>query len=350
MQESLPTYTRFFIYAVFAFLFSWITLVEAILDEGERLVGILPGTIFNLFIFFVVFVFAGKLARIMRLRLKRWPLWVSTIYPRFSIDFALVILQTLLFVGLLKYLSGLFSFYSNLQPFIQKEEWVLFGFPFVIFSLVWLVEGALDLFSQRQNLLTQNQLLEKEHLSSQIQSLKNQLRPHFLFNNLNAISNLVYKDAETADLFTQKLANIYRYVLEVNDEIVISLDKELQFIENYLQLQYLRFEGQIIFENRISEKDRNYLVPPLSLELLVENAIKHNKLSREKPLLIIFDLVDRFLIVRNSFHPKRKQGVQSRKGLNNLARRYELLGTSGFKAEIIEPYFVVYLPLIEPES
>lgn len=350
MPETLPTRTRFFIYTVFAFLFTWITIVEAIIDEGESL-SELTFLSFSLFIIFTItFILAGKLARILRVRLKLWPYWVKSIYPRFTIDFILVMLQTFVVVLFLKYLLQAISTETNLSQYFYTEQWLLYSFPFVIFSIVWLVEGGLDLFSQRQNLLLQNQRLEKEHLASKLQSLKNQLRPHFLFNHLNTISNLVYKDAEKADFFTQKLASIYRYVLDVNDEVVTTLSKELNFINDYIALQQIRFEDKLIFENHIRKEDLHKLVPPLSIELLVENAIKHNIITTEKPLRVSLETSQGFLIVRNTYQPKEGHATPSKKGLNNLKKRLELLGEKYFKIEIDEKDFIVRFSMIEPES
>src|SRR5690606_31960409 len=125
-----------------------------------------------------------------------------------------------------------------------------------------------------------------EGLKGQYQSLKDQLNPHFLFNSLNVLSNLVFEDATKSSKFIQQLSKIYRYVLEVHQEELVSLERELAFAENYLSLQKIRFEDALNFKMEVELGD-NYYLPPLSLQLLLENAIKHNIVSRDKPLEII---------------------------------------------------------------
>jgi sensor histidine kinase YesM len=350
MVQQVPSYSRFFIYAVFSALFTWIVAIEASIGKAEKLSDFLAEAILLIFLFLIVFLAAGWFARRLRKVLISWPLWVNTIYPRFTINFILIIVQTLSFVFLLNILISSLPFISLPYGIFQNDLWLIYAFPLVIFSLVWLVEGALDMFFQRQNLLLQNERLEKEHLFSQLQSLKNQLRPHFLFNHLNALSNLVYKDAEKADFFIQKLANIYRYVLEVSDEVVIPLVDELEFVNNYIALQKIRFNKNLIFNNLIPEAETEYLIPPLSLELLIENAIKHNIITQDAPLRISLETKNGFLIVKNNYQPVQTQINSSKKGLANLGKRLKLLGVLGFEFKTYEHFFIVRVPLIAPES
>lgn len=189
--------------------------------------------------------------------------------------------------------------------------------------------------------------LKSENIASQYQSLKDQLNPHFLFNSLNVLSNLVYESADKSAEFIQQLSKIYRYVLEVQQEELVGLDKEIGFAENYLNLQKIRFEGSL--EYFIDDHQfKGHHLPPLSLQLLLENAIKHNIASLEKPLKIMIEQTDGNLIVRNILQPKlTKEESKTGIGLPNIKKRYALLSNQSPKITETEKEFIVELPLLK---
>lgn len=189
--------------------------------------------------------------------------------------------------------------------------------------------------------------LKSENIASQYQSLKNQLNPHFLFNSLNVLSNLVYESADKSAEFIQQLSKIYRYVLEVQQEELVGLDREIGFAENYLNLQKIRFEGSLEYFIDVRQFKGFYL-PPLSLQLLLENAIKHNIASLEKPLKIRIEQADGNLIVRNVLQPKlTKEDSKTGIGLPNIKKRYALLSNQSPKITETEKEFIVELPLLK---
>ncbi len=189
--------------------------------------------------------------------------------------------------------------------------------------------------------------LRSEKLASQYQSLKDQLNPHFLFNSLNALSNLVYEDADKSAAFIQKLSKIYRYVLEVQQEELVELRRELDFAKNYLDLQKIRFEENLSFSIKV-ENEKGFFLPPLSLQLLLENAIKHNVASQENPLFIQILQKGNELWIGNSFQPKSSQNEPSvGVGLNNIRLRYQLLSDRQIQVSQNENEFLVRLPLLE---
>ncbi len=195
-------------------------------------------------------------------------------------------------------------------------------------------------------------------LSLQYSVLKNQLSPHFLFNSLNTISSLIYRDHRIASRFIRQLAEVFKLSLESHKQTLISLSKEIKLIEAYVYLLKVRFEGTLQFHLNIDDETTNTLIPPLSLQLLIENAIKHNHFSEETPLKIeIYRKKDK-LIVRNNYLRKTQsiryngdaykndETIPSFKmGLNNIKSRYAYFS----KREIIirkQEYFEVELPLI----
>lgn len=188
--------------------------------------------------------------------------------------------------------------------------------------------------------------LKNQRLASRYQSLKDQLNPHFLFNSLNALSNLVYEDADKSAHFIQQLSKIYRYVLDVQQEELVNLDKELDFAKSYLTLQKIRFEDSLQY-NIIVNGTQGLMLPPLSLQLLLENAVKHNIASMAKPLHILIEQKGDSLWISNALQPKSgpledSAGV----GLENIKNRYEML--SDRLPEILQKdeHFIVKLPLL----
>lgn len=192
--------------------------------------------------------------------------------------------------------------------------------------------------------------LKTEKISSQYQSLKDQLNPHFLFNSLNVLTNLVYEDADRSAEFIQKLSRIYRYVLEVQQEDLVSLEKELEFAKNFLDLQKIRFEDKLQFRMETQDME-GYFLPPLSLQLLLENAIKHNVVSKENPLFIDIRQKDGSLWVTNTLQLKSQSGSGSSGiGLKNIFQRYQLLKAPAPTVKKGEDEFLVILPLIQIDA
>ncbi len=192
--------------------------------------------------------------------------------------------------------------------------------------------------------------LRSEKLASQYQSLKDQLNPHFLFNSLNALSNLVYEDADRSAAFIQNLSKIYRYVLDVQQEELVELDRELEFARNFLALQKIRFEENLSFSIDVPNCKGCYL-PPLSLQLLLENAIKHNIASQENPLFISITQKGDELWVSNTYQPKTSQTEPStRVGLENIRSRYKILSDRGPEIFQNENEFLVKLPVLKINS
>lgn len=218
---------------------------------------------------------------------------------------------------------------------------MIFAFLFMaIFTTrSWLMEWRKSAIEAEQ--------LRTEKIASQYQSLKDQLNPHFLFNSLNVLSNLVYEDADKSATFIQKLSKIYRYVLDVQQEELVSLDRELDFAKNYLELQKLRFEDNLGYSIKV-DSNLGKQIPPLSLQLLLENAIKHNEASKSKPLFIEIFQEGNDLIVSNTFQPKRQQIEESAGiGLKNIEMRYEILSHRQPMIINTDDEFIVRLPLLE---
>jgi len=196
--------------------------------------------------------------------------------------------------------------------------------------------------------IEKNEELKRENLQAKYEALKNQVNPHFLFNSLNTLTGVVEQKPELATLFIKRLSDIYRYVLEQSDKEIVPIHKEMKFVENYIFLSKIRFGEALIFNSDLPA-DSNIQIVPHGLQMLVENAIKHNIISDDMPLKIEIEAEEGFIIVKNNLQRKKTtiSGTEPL-GLANLKNRYEYL--SGALVEVIESdgKFVVKLPIIEP--
>jgi sensor histidine kinase YesM len=219
--------------------------------------------------------------------------------------------------------------------------------PMTIAFVIMAIFTTRSWLMEWRNAAIEAEQLKSENIASKYQSLKDQLNPHFLFNSLNVLSNLVYENADKSAAFIQQLSKIYRYVLDVQQEQLVSLDQELKFAENYLSLQKIRFEESLNYEIKV-HKTEAFVIPPLSLQLLLENAIKHNIVSREKPLKILIEQKGEMLIVSNNLQPKpHDQSDGKGIGLDNIKIRYSLLSNKTIQILKTETAFVVELPLLQ---
>lgn len=221
---------------------------------------------------------------------------------------------------------------------------------YIIFVVVASIIYAANFFKAWRNQVEQNEKVKREALSLKYRVLQDQVNPHFLFNSLNVLETLIDLDSKKSKEFVRKLSSFYRDVLHFKDEELISLKGELDFIRKYIYLQQIRFgealEVDIIANERVKGK-----VIPLSLQALVENAIKHNEISMASPLKIFIAITDdRKLIVENNLQPKKQLEEGSKTGLKNLAGRYEFLTGKEVEISDNDHFFRVSLPLIQMEQ
>jgi LytS/YehU family sensor histidine kinase len=199
------------------------------------------------------------------------------------------------------------------------------------------------LFNWRQTAIDAEKF-KREGAVAKFESLRNQVNPHFLFNSLNALTNLVYEDQDKAAKFIKQLSEVYRYLLDTRDKEIVPLEEEKNFLNSYLFLQQIRFGDKL--KLTVSLDGKTCMVAPLVLQMLVENAIKHNIISDQSPLSIkIYTDVD-FIVVENNVQKKEERVEPSPGiGLENIRRRYEFLTDK--KVDVIErDKFIVRLPMI----
>ncbi|WPQ60541.1 histidine kinase [Chitinophaga sancti] len=193
----------------------------------------------------------------------------------------------------------------------------------------------------------ENEHLKQAHLRAQLLSLQQQISPHFLFNSLSTLKHIAH-DKGTKD-FVVQLSHVYRYLLNINEHQITKLADELNFIDSYLYILYQRFEGDLKVQINIPEQYHNYLIPPLSIQLLIENAIKHNALSPETPLLIEIFIENETVTVKNIRQPKKYPVESTKLGLQNINDRFLLLFDKQITVDNTDESFTVHLPVISHE-
>ncbi len=237
--------------------------------------------------------------------------------------------------------------YSILGSSVNITVGVVLQNIFVSFALALLFiainEGAF-LFGKWKQSLVEQERLRQENLIAKVESLKKQLDPHFLFNSLSVLSGVVYKDPVLADRFITKLAQVYRYVLEHNEETSVPLQKEIAVVEAYCFLLNVRFFNNVILKVKLDGVVGAVL--PMSIQLLVENAVKHNKISVQQPLELHIYSAEEHLWVENSAHTKEMKEESTGIGLKNLEARYRYVTGKSIIIENTEKLFKVGLPLI----
>jgi two-component system LytT family sensor kinase len=195
--------------------------------------------------------------------------------------------------------------------------------------------------------LSEKELIEQMSMEQEFENLKSQINPHFLFNCFNTLSSLIQEDKKEAENFLDELSKVYRYLLKSNESGVSTVEKELQFIQSYYKLLKTRYGSGLRMSIDIDKRYYSYLVPSLSLQLLVENAVKHNIVSRTQPLVIeILTAAGNKLVVNNNLQPKQLKKTSTRIGLNNIRSKYKLMKQEGFQVVEGESNFMVVLPLV----
>ncbi len=262
----------------------------------------------------------------------------------FSVHFVwLIILSFLIFNGLTK------SSFLNIN-FVQENIFtsVILGAVFnIIFTVIWQVEY---IFKSWKKTLAEKEYMERELLQQEFDRLKQQLNPHFLFNNLNVLSSLISEDKGKASYYLDELSKIYRYLLRRGSEDLATLEDELAFIRSYAALLKIRFGNAVQMTIEADDGKSGGLLPMLSLQLLVENAIKHNTANKATPLKISIRLIDNsYIEVRNNLQRKQASVPSNNVGLANIQTKYRMLNIENMTVQQTDEYFEVKLPLIKTE-
>jgi ligand-binding sensor domain-containing protein len=227
------------------------------------------------------------------------------------------------------------------KPF-WKRVWFIIGVIIVMMSVILMI------IRQREIRFKQREVMEREKLLFQFQTLRSQVNPHFLFNSFSTLISVIDEDKNLAIEYVSKLSQFFRNILEYRDKDLIPIKEELSLIETYTYLQKQRYGENFQLEVSLKPEHLSTLIPPLTLQMLVENAIKHNIVSPEKPLYIKIFSEDNSIIISNNLQRKKQLEASTGIGLENIRNRYSLLGLEGVNIGETLSEFTIHLPLIYP--
>ena len=240
------------------------------------------------------------------------------------------------------YLLNICSVPDNYEPNIYQAYLTTYS---VSFAIIVLYE-AIYFYTQLSASITEKEQAKQAQIRSELQGLRNQVNPHFLFNSLNVLTSLIDENPKNAQKFTTSLSKVYRYVLEQKNKDLVTVDEELDFAKTYMSLLKMRFEDSIVFEIPNSASNPESKVVPLSLQLLLENAVKHNMVTSSKPLHIKIYEEAGNLVILNNLQPKQIVKKSSGVGLNNIKQRYQLLTDKKVIINQQAKSFAVAIPML----
>ncbi|GAB2541189.1 sensor histidine kinase [Spirosoma aerophilum] len=247
--------------------------------------------------------------------------------------------------------SGYFialRFFPPALTLLNKFGFIIVGMMiFLVNTIICLGFIASHLLRRWQEDALRTAQLEKEKVQVQLDSLKNQVSPHFLFNSLSSLDSLIDDNPVLARQFLQQLSKVFRYVLQHKEKALVPLETELAFIKNYISLLHTRFDGMFIIQYEIDEAALEKLIVPVTLQILIENAIKHNIISEARPLTVTISTKDGYLSVTNPVQRKRQVETSNRQGLENLKLLYSYLSPQRVDINDSDTCFDVRLPLID---
>lgn len=260
------------------------------------------------------------------------------------------LLLNIILVYFCNYLNFIIIQGRNQEKFFNGEmnfiNWFFINFAMMI-SAIGHAKGFMAAWKKSTKKEVVEQKLIAKSANAQFESLKNQLDPHFLFNSLNVLDSLIEENPVLAQRFTNSMSKIYRYVLEQKDKELVSVEEEIDFAKTYCELLKTRFEDAVTFEFIISEGDKKGFVVPLSLQLLLENSIKHNFATSSKPLNIKIFAENENLIIENNLQTRELPNKSTGVGLANIVSRYNLLTSRNVFVEKSEDFFRVKLPILK---
>ena len=244
------------------------------------------------------------------------------------------------------------NYYIWMDVLPEKSwEWILKSLPYtlLISFIISLIFTAIGFFKAWKNVFVRAEKLKVEMMAYKYESLRNQINPHFLFNSLNVLSDLVYDDQAMAVKFIQQMSDLFRYVLDSRDKELVPLKDELEFIRSFTFLLKTRFEDKLIIENDVQANSGDFIVP-MTIQLLIENAVKHNEVSEAFPLRISIRKSNDYMEVENNLQPKNAGNDSKKTGLKNIIQQFAFF--SDVPIEIIpsETNFLVRLPILKSQK
>ena len=237
----------------------------------------------------------------------------------------------------------------EMNPFNRFSAIIIVVTIFLVNTVIILGFIASHLLKRWQENTIRTAQLEKEKVQVQLDSLKNQISPHFLFNSLSSLDSLIDDNPTLARQFLQQLSKVFRYVLQHKDKSLVSIETELAFITNYVSLLKTRFDGAFRLDCQLPDDTLDYQIVPVTLQILIENAIKHNTIDANRPLTVTIRANDGYLLISNPIQRKRQVETSNRQGLENLKLLYSYLSPRPIEIDDDGTIFQVSVPLLSTE-
>lgn len=305
----------------------------------EEMKSILDTFLFTILIASVLYTNSTLISNFLE---KRLP-WSGNARSRFFIQLVITAASTILLSAIVTYV------YFKLLRDCEDIGPVIFNVTTVALVVTTIATALYEgsyLFKRWREAVVNAEKLKQENLQSQFDALKNQVNPHFLFNSLNTLATIIPEDPTQAVEFVQKLSSVYRYLLQYKDNETVDLKTELDCIAAYLFLQKIRFGENLRVNINIPDKYNYRQIPPLTLQILVENAIKHNIISAQKPLTVDIYIDDAgMLVTRNNLQKKKSVESSTKIGLENLMNRFTYIFGQGIDIFETDADFIVKVPL-----
>jgi hypothetical protein len=333
--------SKFIAYIFIAILIGLIQVLEDV-EDNDITVGTMLRE-FGIMVFTLILIFP-LLGRVFN---GAWKWWQKTnILNRWKYSDVLFVSIYLLVLPLILLLLAYPTFFID----DKQDIWVVWVATLIFASIVVAIEVFWFMLKKRQQLENLNERLLRNEEMTKYQALMNQLNPHFLFNSLNVLAYLVHENPHTSERFIEELSKIYRYILQLNETYLVPLKKEIAFIDSYIFLQKIRYQDNLFFHIHIEESFYDKLLPPLTLEVLVENAIKHNVIDAKQPLHISLSIENDYLLIKNNIQARNEEEVDSTQvGLNNLLEKYQILESEAPEFITENGYFIAKIPLLNSE-
>ncbi|MBK6833819.1 MAG: histidine kinase [Bacteroidetes bacterium] len=275
-------------------------------------------------------------------------LWEKSPSKRLLMQFPLVVVYSagIIFLSMLSY-----NKYVCSLPEAMKEKFMMTSIVIGVLISIILSTSSIgaQFFSKWKKSLVEVEHYKSETLQTQLQNLKNQINPHFLFNNLSVLSSLVYKDQDKAVSFISQLSKVYRYLLDNKETELVTLENELTFIKSYTFLLKIRFDESIQFNYEIADGAKILMLPPMALQILIENAIQHNECSSEYPLTVNIKADKNTLIISNNLRLRTNEEPGSKTGLKNIKERYSYFAERNIEIVSTSDTFEVSIPLLRAQ-
>lgn len=231
----------------------------------------------------------------------------------------------------------------KLDSMFLAATWFLYIIASIVVNGIFVTRYFID---QWKLSLVKAERLEKEKAQVQFDNLKNQLNPHFLFNALTSLNSLIFENQGLASQFLQHLSKVYRYVLQNKDKNFVTVQTEMDFIQNYVFLLRTRFEPALTISFRVKDDSKDKAIVPVTLQILIENALKHNVVDKDRPLSIRIETNDDYLVVSNNLQLRKLVETSNKQGLENLKSLYAFLTDKPVLIESGETHFSVSVPLV----